>query len=466
MECDPSPPQDAAASSASSLKSSAPDAVVSDEDALASVDLLTQRFALFATSARLLAVRRRGGPVPYLELRQAVEHESRRPFPVRLLGVFLTVYPALVSSVRCGASSDAISLEVNLRETSADLEAAFRERLQKFLASQPSGLSEKEALAGIPPTAPPLPSMALLFDAESGRLREVKRLSSEDFGASSATSSIVAQLKEKEKAAWKKGIFNNDTNDATNKKNKASGETNVSGTKDVTENRDLEVQSCDNNMEEDDGDADVDMEPTANAVKVELTLKKRDLKKDLKRTRPPSIREPGAKGILLKENVSQPIVSLRDGPASVKKLRGLKGLPKALIAQVRERARIENEMSVTEVRKRQSRQARASLPSFFDLVYLHFRTARRQSWEVNDLVTSILNKRGANTYGPAIINTSSKRDIIQEQLALLLEYLPEWCHLSDSEAFPGRKIFNVCKGSPEQLASWRRQTRDSNAIAR
>jgi len=142
-----------------------------------------------------------------------------------------------------------------------------------------------------------------------------------------------------------------------------------------------------------------------------------------------------------------------------KRLKGLKGLPKALIEQVKERQQIELELAPEAIKARQRQQARASLPSFFDLVYLHFRRNRICKCEMGKLVLEIVERRGANSYGPAIRDGSSKRRIVREQLQMLLELLPEWCFISTSEVFPGKKLFNVKSANPAQLGDFRRRTR-------
>lgn len=142
-------------------------------------------------------------------------------------------------------------------------------------------------------------------------------------------------------------------------------------------------------------------------------------------------------------------------PRRFEGLQGLQGLPKALLATVKARGAMEARMAPAAQRQRQTRQFRATLPSFFDMVYLHFRSGRRTRCCLEDLVGSLADKRG----GGSNLAGAARVRMVREQLRMLLELLPEWCRLADSAVEPGRKLFCVDNSKPSRVSAWRERTR-------
>ncbi len=125
-----------------------------------------------------------------------------------------------------------------------------------------------------------------------------------------------------------------------------------------------------------------------------------------------------------------------------KRPRLLKGLPAALVAQVQERADLERQLAPDALLSRLRLQARASLPSFLDMMHLHFRAMRRNKCELDKLVRSIVERRGPSAY-PAVASHELKLMLVREQLQMLLEMLPEWCSLQPSRVHEGVVLFCV-----------------------
>mmetsp|Transcript_18229 Transcript_18229/g.31047 ORF Transcript_18229/g.31047 Transcript_18229/m.31047 type:complete len:325 (-) Transcript_18229:1231-2205(-) len=143
---------------------------------------------------------------------------------------------------------------------------------------------------------------------------------------------------------------------------------------------------------------------------------------------------------------------------NTKRLRGLKGLPASLIQRVNERNAIEKQMRPEALLQRTRSQARASLPSFLDMLFLFFRTTRKSKLEFGKLVKEIVTRLGPNSFGPAIRDYDMKLQIVKEQLELLLELVPEWCKISESKINKGEKLFHVNVSDNVNIARLREKT--------
>jgi hypothetical protein len=144
-------------------------------------------------------------------------------------------------------------------------------------------------------------------------------------------------------------------------------------------------------------------------------------------------------------------------PAS-KRPRLLKGLPAALIAQVQERADLERQLAPDALLSRLRAQARASLPSFLDMMHLHFRAMRMNKCELEKLVRSVVERRGPCAY-PAVASHELKLVLVREQLQMLLEMLPEWCSLQPSKVHEGVVLFCVDTSDSVSMPALRARVR-------
>ena len=144
-------------------------------------------------------------------------------------------------------------------------------------------------------------------------------------------------------------------------------------------------------------------------------------------------------------------------PAS-KRPRLLKGLPAALITQVRERADLERQLAPDALLSRLRAQARASLPSFLDMMHLHFRAMRMNKCELEKLVRSVVERRGPCAY-PAVASHELKLVLVREQLQMLLEMLPEWCSLQPSKVHEGVVLFCVDTSDSVSMPALRARVR-------
>jgi hypothetical protein len=141
-----------------------------------------------------------------------------------------------------------------------------------------------------------------------------------------------------------------------------------------------------------------------------------------------------------------------------KRPRLLKGLPAALIAQVQERADLERQLAPDALLSRLRAQARASLPSFLDMMHLHFRAMRMNKCELNKLVRSVVERRGPCAY-PAVASHELKLVLVREQLQMLLEMVPEWCSLQPSKVHEGVVLFCVDTSDSVSMPALRARVR-------
>ncbi len=144
-----------------------------------------------------------------------------------------------------------------------------------------------------------------------------------------------------------------------------------------------------------------------------------------------------------------------------KRPRLLKGLPAALVAQVQERADLERQLAPDALLSRLRSQARASLPSFLDMMHLYFRTMRRNKCELDKLVRSVVERRGPSAY-PAVASHELKLMLVREQLQMLLEMLPEWCSLQPSKVHEGVVLFCVDTSDSVSMPALRARMRLSS----